>query len=294
MKKIKIFIDSGCDISDTTLNYYNQLIYPHEVNILYTGISIQDTDYESDPSWVKSPESIFFDHINHGGFVDLFQPSLFIWKDSFEKALKNSFDILYLSLSKEYAGGFKQSTIIKNLLGVSFPGSTIEVVDSMNASAGLKLIALKILDDLSNRNLTPENLSEYALNIKNNLISKVKTFWVCESLKYIMYTGRSSDNILGQTPQGSPLMVSKEDGTFGIDSLNTSKEASLESLLLQIPKGSNIEFSYSPDYSTEELFNILYLISSQGCSILHERSFMSPTAVAIAGPGSYSVGFIQN
>ena len=42
-------------------------------------------------------------------------------------------------MSKEFAGGYKQATISKDILLKKYPGAILEIIDSKNVAAGLKL-----------------------------------------------------------------------------------------------------------------------------------------------------------
>lgn len=293
--KIVLLLDSGCDIPKSFLDTYRNFLGNNKVDYLYAGVSLGEVDYKSDPSWGFTPIDNYFNCFTQDIPIRLFQPSLFEWKIVFEKYLEEGYNIIYLSISKRYAGGFKQATIIKNILEKPYPNQYIEIIDSMKTSSALKLIALRIIEDLCDNQI--KDLSSYVSFVKDNYIKDNKTFWICDTLKYVKNSGRSSesDNFFGvdSFDTKKPLVETTDDGLFKVTSCNTTRMDSLKDFLRKNNTIKGFEFTYSPDMSSEEIQSIVCTIESHyDCKLLHNSSIMSPTNVAVAGPCSYSIGVL--
>ena len=280
--KVKLFVDAcGVDLSV-------KQVEENSISLLYPYINFDNKDWESDCTWRKTDKDKFFDWYKRGKFATISQPAMTIWKDEFEKTLVEGYDILFLSLSKRYCGGFKQASISKSLLSEKYPDRTFFVIDSGLTSTGYKLLALKTAELLKT-----ENTLEDVVNIiTKDYIGRLQTYWVCKNLNCVTFMSRGSDNFdINNVPKGSPLMATDFEGSFGAVGVCKDEEETYQLLLTKLGDVKEYEISYSPDYPKEEIIKISNDLEKKlGIKVGHEISWMAPTNTAIAGPYSYSVG----
>ena len=288
MKKIKFFVDAcAVDLNSFLISQYN-------INLLYPSITFNNRDYYSDCTWVKTPKEEYLNYLHNGNYATISQVSVSEWKDVFEEGLKEDYDILFLSLSKRSSGGYKNAVMAKTLLLKKYPNREFEIIDSELFSAGYKLYALKIAEELQKNSL--ETLKEFSEYIQNKYSKKIQTYWVCPNLNYVAFMSRGADNFdSNNVPQGSPLIATDFEGSFSTISLNSNAEDTFQDLLRRLEKAESWELSYSPDLDREFIDNKAQILANKFNKALeHSISWMGPTDIAIAGPYSYSVGILRN
>jgi fatty acid-binding protein DegV len=286
MNKIKFYVDAcACDLNEN-------LIKENDISFIYPYISFNNRDYLSDSSWRNTPLNDYLNWVRRGNFFSITQPSVKLWADVFEKDLEEGYDILFLSLSQRFSGGYKQAQIAKNLLLSKYKSSSFEIIDSTLVGASLKLLALKI------SNLIKENsfktLEELAPYVRSSLIPKITNYWVCDSLKNVAYMGRGSDSFdEKKVPTGSPL-ITTTDGTFSVISLSPDFNSAFETLKKNL-KPEDIEeweFAYSLDFDNPFYYSNNFTIHLNRESA-HSPTYMGPTNVAIAGLHSFNIGILK-
>lgn len=287
MNKVKFFVDAcAVDLNPALVSQY-------DINLLYPQITFNDKDYPSDCTWVKTPREEYLSYLHQGNFATVSQVSLGEWKDSFEEALEEGYDVLFLSLSQQFSGGYKNASMAKTLLLKNYPDREFEIIDSGLASAGYKLYALKIAEEL--RGLTLESLSAFSEYVQNKYSKRIQVYWVCPNLKYIAFMSRGSDSFdASNVPQGSPLLATDFEGSFSTISLNSDTEEAFQDLLQKLDGVKSWEFSYSPDLTREFIDAKMKVLADKlNIGPEHIASWMSPTNIAIAGPYSYSIGVLR-
>lgn len=287
MIKVKFFVDA------CALDLNESLVSEYDISLLYPEITFNDQTFPSDCTWRKTPQEEYMEFLHNGGYARISQVSMGEWKDQFESAMKDSYNILFLSLSQRFSGGYRNAYMAKVLLQGDYPDREFEIIDSELAGAGYKLYALKVAEDL--RNSHYETLHEFSEIIKSRYAKKIQTYWVCPNLNYVTFMARGSDNFEpGQVPKGSPLMATDFEGSFSAVSVNTDIESTFKDLLQRLKDIKSWEFSYCPDLDNATVCTkVQELTEATGKVPDHVISKMSPTNIAIAGPYSYSVGVLR-
>lgn len=286
-QKIKFFVDSGVDIDEDLCKLYISDYLPEGISIIKAGISIEDTDYHSDPFWTVTPKELFFDSLHNNKVIKPFQPSFFEWTEVFEKAIQEGYQILFLCMSKKFAGGYKQATISKDILLKKYPGAILEIIDSKNVAAGLKLLSLKIAQDLSS--MKDIDLLTYANYVRDSYIPKIKVFCICNDGFRTYVSGRVKK---AENTKESLCFITTMEGNLETVYLSSNKENILKDILEEdSTKIASYELSFTADIHNEYIDNISKVVEDYlPNSIHHKLSYASPSCTAVAGPYSFFLG----
>lgn len=117
---------------------------------------------------------------------------------------KNNFIV---TISSQLSGSFNSAMLAFNIIKEKFPDSFVHVFDSKSASAGESLVALKV-KQLIEENFKPEEIIDHT----NKYISKLRTFFILDSLDNLLKNGRISNikALIANILQIVPIMG--EDG----------------------------------------------------------------------------------
>lgn len=139
--------------------------------------------------------------------------------NDFLQAYKKNTTSFVVTLSKELSGSFNSAMTAAKLLKESCPDKFVHVFNSRSASVGETLIGLKI------KQLIEQNISNLEIVEKTNTyISKMKTFFILESLDNLVKNGRMSKvkahlasilhiyPIMGSSDTGEIMLVEKIRG----------------------------------------------------------------------------------
>lgn len=141
--------------------------------------------------------------------------------NDFLQAYKKNTTSFVITLSKELSGSFNSAMTAAKLLKESCPDKFVHVFNSKSASIGETLIGLKIKQLIDQK----QNISNLEIIDKTNeYISKMKTFFILESLDNLVKNGRMSKvkahlasilhiyPIMGATDNGEIMLVEKMRG----------------------------------------------------------------------------------
>lgn len=139
--------------------------------------------------------------------------------NDFLQAYKKNTTSFVVTLSKELSGSFNSAMTAAKMLKESCPDKFVHVFNSKSASVGETLIGLKL------KQLIDQNISNNEIvNKTNEYISKMKTFFILESLDNLVKNGRMSKvkahlasilhiyPIMGSTDNGEIMLVEKMRG----------------------------------------------------------------------------------
>lgn len=287
MIKVKFFVDA------CALDLNESLVSEYDISLLYPEITFNDQTFPSDCTWRKTPQEEYIEFLHNGGYARISQVSMGEWKDRFESAMKDGYNILFLSLSQRFSGGYRNAYMAKVLLQGDYPDREFEIIDSELAAGGYKLYALKVAEDL--RNSQCKTLYEFSEIVKSRYAKRIQTYWVCPNLNYVTFMARGSDNFEpDRVPKGSPLMATDFEGSFSAVSVNADIESTFKDLLQRLKDIESWEFSYCPDLDNATVCTkVRELIEVTGKVPSHAISKMGPTNIAISGPYAYSIGVLR-
>lgn len=170
---VKIMIDSASDINEGEARSLGIFLVPMQVTLggqeYYDGVTLLSDE--------------FFNKLKESG--DMPQTSLinaFRWGEAFEKATKDSDELVVVTLSSQLSGTYAAA-----MQAAEKSQGKVWVVDSLNAALGERLLGLYALR-LAKENLSAKEIAERLEKQK----SKIRLYAVIDTLEYLKKGGRIS------------------------------------------------------------------------------------------------------
>jgi DegV family protein with EDD domain len=135
MKPYQIFSDSSCDIPDSLLKAYDIKLVPFYISF------DQDVYYKEN---IDITNETFYETMSmKKSFPTTSLPSVHDYINEFKQALKDNKDILCICLTQKFSGSYQSAVNAKQILEEQYPDANIQVVDSIQATAGQGLLLLQ-------------------------------------------------------------------------------------------------------------------------------------------------------
>ncbi|MBM7614403.1 DegV family protein [Alkaliphilus hydrothermalis] len=215
---IQIITDSTCDLTQTILDHNNISVVPMYVkfqgNVYKDGINITpEVIYQ----WVKST----------GEIPVTAAPSSNDYYETFKKHLEEGKEIIYIGTSSKLASAIQNAKIAAN----EFHDHRIKVIDSLNISSGLGILALQAVEFVA----LGMDYQEVATKILE-LVPKIRTSFIVDSFEYLRKGGRCSsiENIMGNMLGIKPILQVTEGKLVLGDKSMGKREKVISSLLNQV------------------------------------------------------------
>ena len=197
-------------------------------------------DYRDD--FGKSmPIGVFYDRMANGSVSTTSQVSIGEYESFWRPMLDAGKDVLHLTLSTGISGTYNSACLAAQELMEQYPGSRIEVIDSLNASSGFGLLA-ELAADGRDRGMDLTELREYILRIRDG----VNAWFYTGDLTYLCRGGRVSKTacIFGTALKICPLMRVNREGKLVPYAKCRGKQKVREALVAEMLKRAE----GGPDY----------------------------------------------
>jgi DegV family protein with EDD domain len=149
--------------------------------------------------------------------------------NDFIQAFQKHANTFIVTISSKLSGSYNSAVVAKNILLEENPeNKSIHVFDSKSAGAGENLVALKI------KQLIDEKLPfRHIVEETNNYISKLKTFFVIESLENLAKSGRITQMsaLIGTALRISPIMGDNGEGEIELKARAYGKRGAFKKLI---------------------------------------------------------------
>ncbi len=284
MGQFIIHTDSACDIQPSVLK---------EWGVPYMALTFRfdGSDKEYYDGDIES--KAFYDKMRDGAVAKTAAVNTALFKEMFEKTLKEGNDILYLGFSSGLSTTYNSARIAAEELKSDYPDRKIITIDSLCASAGFGLL-LRLALDKKAEGATIEETAEYIESIKLKLCH----WFTVDDLVYLKRGGRVSPtvafvgNVLGIKPilhvdnDGHLINITKVRGRktsiTALADRYTALADKLDSDKVYISHGDCLE-------DAEELARILK--ERHGATV----SIITPVGTVIgahSGPGTIALFFV--
>ena len=197
-------------------------------------------DYRDD--FGKSmPIGAFYDRMANGSVSTTSQVSIGEYESFWRPMLEAGKDVLHLTLSTGISGTYNSACLAAQELMEQYPGSRIEIIDSLNASSGFGLLA-ELAADGRDRGMDLTELREYILRIRDG----VNAWFYTGDLTYLCRGGRVSKTacIFGTALKICPLMRVNREGKLVPYAKCRGKQKVREALVAEMLKRAE----GGPDY----------------------------------------------
>lgn len=204
--KIKIIADSSCDLS-------NEM--KEEMNIEIAPLTLQ----LEDKAYIDDETLNINQYVKAMGQCETSPKTSCPSPEDYMKRFEGEESVFVITLSNKLSGSYNSAVLAKNIFLEEVGQKFIHVFDSLSASAGETVIAIKI-HELSKKNFTELEIVEKV----TNYIKEMKTYFLLESLDHLAKAGRlnpfiakvanmlSIKPIMGATDEGTIRLVEKTRG----------------------------------------------------------------------------------
>jgi DegV family protein with EDD domain len=181
MKKIGLIVDEGADLTKEIIEKHQiaivplKVIWPSEIENL-SGQTIFHKMAEADKRGLKI-------------FCQTSQPSPKDFLDIFKKELEKFEKIICVTITSKLSGTYNSATQARNFLNPE-EKKRVFVVDSLNASCGMGLLATKAIDLTMEENKPEEIAKELG-----DFTQKIHLAAIIEDPKWLEHSGRISKTI---------------------------------------------------------------------------------------------------
>lgn len=195
---IKIVADSSCDLSQELKEEIN-------IDIAPLTLILEEKEYVDDENLNV------LEYIENMAQCKTSPKTACPSPQDYIEKYKGKESILVVPLSSKLSGSYNSAVLAKNLFLDEIGNKFIHVFDSVTASVGQTIIALKI-NELSKLNLGELEIVEKV----SKYISEMKTFFLLENLDHLAKAGRLNPIIAKVANMLSikPIMGSNDDGTI--------------------------------------------------------------------------------
>ncbi len=202
MKKVKIITDSCADLSSEQLKAYD-IDYAKMSTIL---------DGKESPAlltWSYDDVHKFYDTIRGGKRITTAQVSVEEFNRIFTQYLDAGYDIVYIACSSKQSGSVNTGFVAAKKLLEKYPQSSIYCIDSLNATMGEGMLAMKA-SEFASLGKSAEEVKDYILSIRKN----VQEFATVHTLEHLRKSGRvsASSAFLGNLMGIKPILVADLSG----------------------------------------------------------------------------------
>lgn len=223
MNKVIITTDSTCDLSEEILKTFNIKVIP--LLVTFGEETYKDGEDITTKELYKQVEEV-------GMLPKTAAPSLVSFHSFFKQYIDEGYDIVHVSISEKLSSTIQNATIAAQ----EFPEGRIQIVDSMNLSTGVGLVALKAAR-FAQMGLSAKEVAEKARAIA----PKVETAFVIDTMEYLHKGGRCSGiaSFVGTMLKIKPI-IHVVDGGMIVGSKPRGRNKAFDILLNKIIKDKAI------------------------------------------------------
>jgi len=181
MANYKIITDVTCDLPVDIIRKHDLVIMPMKYNI--GGVNY--TNYED---FREQSLSDFYKEMRNGQNTHTVQLNSEIYMEIYRKYLDDGYDILGIIFSSGLSGSYNSARLAVEELKEQYPDRNIKIVDTLAASTGEGLIALKACNNKENGMDIEQNFNDI-----ENFKMKVAHWFTVDNLEYLRRGGRVSN-----------------------------------------------------------------------------------------------------
>ena len=287
MKKFIIITDS---CSDLEKKYRDQ----YDIQYIPNTYSFNGREVSADLDWKEVSEKEFYDLMRDGIRILTAQVTAAKYREAFENAIKEGYDVLSISCSSALSSGVKSSYIIRDELLAKYPEAKIICIDSLMSCSGLGLLCMRA-SELRSEGKTIEEVAKWVEDNKLNMHQEA----VADKLIYLKRAGRVSaaSAFFGGLLNIKPLIISDVRGRNAAVEKVKGKKAAFERIAERI-KERIVDVPYQrifighADYEEGALELKQVILDRLGNpSIDIHVCYIGPMVGASVGPGTIGVYF---
>ncbi len=209
MAAVKIVTDSTADLEYQYLKEYDISCVPLQVRFgeetLKDRVEISPSEFYARLTQTKSP-------------VSTSQPSPGDFYNVYKSIADQGDSIISIHLSGDFSGTYQTASLAKTML----PEADIQVIDSRSVSVGLGLIVLAAAKAAKQGKTSAEITA-----LVNELIPKIKIYFIVDTLEYLMRGGRigRASSFLGTLLNIKPILGISEGVVVPVEKVRGKNKA---------------------------------------------------------------------
>lgn len=202
MRQVKIITDSCSDLSVELLERYD--VDYVKMKTVYEG---KETD--ASLAWEFYSPKEFYGIMRDGKRITTTQVPVEEFQAGFTKWLDKGYDIVYIGCSTKQSGSVNTATVVARQLLEKYEGAAVHCIDSLRASMGEGLLALRAAE-LRDAGLSADEIAEKILAVRNNVVE----FVAVHTLDALRRAGRvkASAAFFGNLLGIKPIIIADKNG----------------------------------------------------------------------------------
>lgn len=195
-------------ITDTSGNLLNRHVKDYDLKLLPFSYYINGEEHTCLDTDAFNGDS-FYSGFRKDVKITTSQINPQTYADCFEKYLKEGSDIIYVSMSSGISGSCQSSFLAAEMLLENYPNRRIEIIDTMGASLGEGLIAIRAAH-LRDKGIDIDN----AVKELRSLSERMFNVFTVDDLMFLRRGGRLSNlsAIVGTVLHIKPILKGSTDG----------------------------------------------------------------------------------
>ena len=282
MRKIKILLDSGSDISPEYCEKYNITVVP--LNIHREGKTVTDY-YDFDPveycEYMQSAENT----------PKTSQPNPNQIIDYFKKFETEYDDLIMITMSRKGSGTHDSALLAKRMYEEQDPKCNIYIVDSMSTSFAIVMMAIKA-DELIQQGMEAEKIVEFLNEYRNH----IGIYYLVDNIDFLIKGGRVSTikgNVLNKIHLKPIITVVDGEGVNCSNAIGYRKGIAKLLHFFQTQALSKDILHVTHAHCMERVEQLKGIFSRAIPGIKFDVLQMQGTMCTHAGPGTVGISFVK-
>ena len=215
-------------ISDSTADLPVEVISKFNIDIVPFSYSIEDVVTEYTLTEGEEAVAEFYNKLRHGAMPVTSQINPYIYKDFFEKYIKEGKDILYLCFSSGLSGSYQTAGVAAGMLKEKYPDARISIIDSRCASVGQGVLLYLAMQKKA-QGMSFDELEAWILDNKGD----VSHWFMVEDLFHLKRGGRVNtvEAMVGTMLKIKPILSVDEKGKLVVKSKARGVNKALEYII---------------------------------------------------------------
>ena len=201
MNKVKIITDSCSDLS-------GELLTKYDIDYAKMTTVCEGVQQEASLLWEYYSPKVLYDKIRNGIRVTTTQVPPEEFTRIFDLYI-NDYDIVYIGCSTKQSGSVNTAAVIAKQYKEKYPDSSIYCIDSLNASIGEGMLAIKAAE-MRDEGKSAKEIFDSVSAMRNN----VREFITVHTLEYLRRCGRvkATAAFFGNLMGVKPILISDANG----------------------------------------------------------------------------------
>lgn len=202
MKKVKILTDSCADLTETQLLRY-------DIDYVKMMTVRDGVERPASLTWSEGEAHETYEYMRGGRRITTAQVPMQEFERAFTTYAEAGFDIVYIGCSSKQSGSVNTGALVAEDTSARFPDTKIVCIDSLNASMGEGMLAIRAAD-LAAAGASAEEIEADILSVRK----RVNQYVTVHSLDALCRAGRISGStaFFGNLMGVKPILISDVNG----------------------------------------------------------------------------------